>query len=244
MTYTPGTDVSRYNDDGKDPKIDFRKMASKGIQFVVVRLTSGKNLDRDIDYNCKGVVDAGMILIGYHWWNYTVARSAQMDVFLEAYRKYSVSYPALDIENFGSTPMPQGAASVNTVDAMMQDILVGTGKKCLIYSNGDILKNYLTPKPAGWYDYPLWLAAPGTTPPKNLYGWKNWTMWQYTGKLYGPDYGVGAEAKDLDGNYFNGSLDDLKKFCGIETSPPVEVPTVESRLSALETAVRNHGWDI
>lgn len=244
--YTLGTDVSRYNDNGLPPKIDFKKMASKGVEFVVVRLTSGINLDRDADYNMKAAQDAGLITMGYHWWNYTVLRAAQMDAFTTAYTRLKAVYPALDLENtFNGPAMPQGVKSANTVSKMMEDILAATGKKCLIYSNGDILKNYLVPKPAWWYTYPLWLASPGLIPPIRTYGWPKWTMWQYTWKLWGPDYGTGMEAKDLDGDYFNGSEQELKAFCGLPTVPEPTPPlTLEERVKKLEDQAKEHGWNI
>jgi GH25 family lysozyme M1 (1,4-beta-N-acetylmuramidase) len=244
--YTLGTDVSRYNDNGLPPFIDFKKMAAKGIIFTVIRLTSGITVDRDAERNMKAAQDAGLITMGYHWWNYTVQRKPQMDLYLETYKKLAAVYPALDLENMYQGPeMPQGSSSTNTVDAMMKDILAGTGKKCLLYSNGDILTNYLTKKPVDWYTYPLWLAAPGIFPPTKLYGWKTWTIWQYTWKLWGPDYGTGIEAKDLDGDYFNGTEQELKAFCRVPGTPiPPYNPTLEERVSALEKQARLHGWNI
>jgi GH25 family lysozyme M1 (1,4-beta-N-acetylmuramidase) len=247
--YTLGTDVSRYNDNGLPPYIDFKKMAAKGVIYTVIRLTSGITEDRDAEKNVKAAQDAGMIAMGYHWWNYTVDRQAQTAKFLNTYDRLKVVYPALDIENmFQGEKMPQGMKSVNTVDNMMKEILAATGKKCLLYSNGDILKNYLTPKPESWYTYPLWLASPGIFAPTNLYGWSKWTIWQYTWKLWGPDYGTGMEAKDLDGDYFNGTEQELRKFCGLDVInppiPPNPAPTLEERVSALEKQARAHGWNV
>lgn len=56
-------------------------------------------------------------------------------------------------------------------------------------------------------DCPLWVAEYGVSKPKPVTGWKYWTIWQYSQS--GAVDGIGG-AVDLD--YFNGSLDQLRKF--------------------------------
>jgi hypothetical protein len=63
----------------------------------------------------------------------------------------------------------------------------------------------------------------GTGAPKP---WKDWMIWQYTDRGDGSYYG--CESKQVDLNWFNGTLDDLNKFTGGAPVSPVVVPPVVS----------------
>jgi len=58
-----------------------------------------------------------------------------------------------------------------------------------------------------WTQYYLWLCDIAGEVPVPL-PWTKWTFWQYTFKLHGPTYG--AESLDLDGDRYNGTLEQMK----------------------------------
>jgi hypothetical protein len=73
------------------------------------------------------------------------------------------------------------------------------------------------------------VANYGVTKPAVPKSWKTWSFWQYSeaGKITGIPY----DGVDLD--YFNGTYEDLLKFCNISAPPPVvEPPEVMDRLPA------------
>jgi GH25 family lysozyme M1 (1,4-beta-N-acetylmuramidase) len=63
--------------------------------------------------------------------------------------------------------------------------------------------------------YPLWIAYPSPRPPASVSPWTDWHMWQYA-------FGGGQGGGDRD--EYHGTLDEMKKFLGIEDNPPPPPP--------------------
>ena len=105
--------------------------------------------------------------------------------------------------------------------------------------------------------------APGVSKPDELEPWKSnhkpWKFWQYTNAGDGLAYG--AESKAIDLNWFNGTLDNLKKLVAETTggqttvpTPPVVTPGKEVNITTLKENVNkaidewasyhDHSWDI
>jgi LysM repeat protein len=96
------------------------------------------------------------------------------------------------------------------------------GRKPMIYSRANFLQDYFSEAgggPPSWAkDYPLWLAqypnvyVEGSQPTLPR-GWFQWTFWQYsqTGRVNG----INAR---VDLSVFNGSLDELYRLAGIDSS--------------------------
>jgi GH25 family lysozyme M1 (1,4-beta-N-acetylmuramidase) len=82
----------------------------------------------------------------------------------------------------------------------------------------------------------VWIANYDVNTPQ-LYGqWSKWDFWQMTDRMQGSNYGM--DSKQLDGNYWRGTLEELHKFCGsaIVIPKPEPVLTLEQRVDKLE------GW--
>jgi lysozyme len=105
-------------------------------------------------------------------------------------------------------------------------------RKPIIYSRAYFLQDYFSEMGGGppvWAkEYPLWLAQyPNVyvegSQPSLPRGWFQWTFWQYsqTGRVNG------INAK-VDLNVFNGSLEQLYRFAGVESSSgrPLQKHTV------------------
>jgi GH25 family lysozyme M1 (1,4-beta-N-acetylmuramidase) len=73
--------------------------------------------------------------------------------------------------------------------------------------------------------YPLWIAAYGTTTPRIPPIWKTWLLHQFTDDY--PSEGWGAESHEIDMNYFNGSEAEFLARYGVG-----ETPAVASTLTA------------
>jgi GH25 family lysozyme M1 (1,4-beta-N-acetylmuramidase) len=97
----------------------------------------------------------------------------------------------------------------------------------MLYTNPDILQNvlgYYTP----WITkYPLWIAHYGVTVPRPGPLYNTYRFWQYTDRGPGLDYG--AESKQIDLDYFNGTINDLMIFSQRDITL-----TQEERLNRIE----------
>ncbi len=74
---------------------------------------------------------------------------------------------------------------------------------------------------------------------KRLDPWDTWHFWQYSAKGDGKKYGV--ESLDLDMDVFNGSKEDLLKFCGLNEQPETET---DELLNQFETQLEQVKADV
>ena len=67
-----------------------------------------------------------------------------------------------------------------------------------------------------WAQYDLWVASYGSGNAVLPAGWTDWKIWQYTGNGHAP--GI---AGNVDLNWFNGSYDELLKYCDAHAPQPI-----------------------
>lgn len=93
--------------------------------------------------------------------------------------------------------------------------------------------------------YPLWIAAYGTTTPRIPAPWKSYLIHQYTDNGIGADWGVASGNIDL--NYFNGDLDAYGKpntGSGILYANFGELQVKYKRLQDENTELRNYALQL
>ncbi|MFC1923391.1 GH25 family lysozyme [Chloroflexota bacterium] len=119
------------------------------------------------------------------------------------------------------------------------------GIPVMLYTSADIYNTELLPHGGEILkDLDLWIARYPERPNRNeddpfdeflIKGVNNWQFWQYSANnnQKGPDYGVaerrpGKKQKDVDLNVFNGSVEEMRKWLGLdpETKPPGVPPDV------------------
>ena len=213
-----GADVSRWQDIDTTPQqIDFKKMKANGANFVYIRATLGPNIDPDFIYNWKTAKEAGLLRGAYH------AHQFNSNLLNQIYNFVNIMTPdwgelpmALDVERllFVGVALP-------TLRLKLKEVLEELEKNTkqhpfpymqlpMLYTNPDILQNvlgYYTP----WITkYPLWIAHYGVTVPRPGPLYNTYRFWQYTDRGPGLDYGT--ESKQIDLDYFNGTLNDLLIF--------------------------------
>lgn len=121
--------------------------------------------------------------------------------------------PVLDLESYW-TPFPKRENMLLAVQKFLVKLESLCGRKPIFYSNPNMIYYLLKPIPEWLLEYPLWIAHYGVNKP--LIGqWSKWTFWQYSSKGNGLNYG--AESLNIDLDYYNGSLQDLKKEFKIDT---------------------------
>lgn len=122
----------------------------------------------------------------------------------------------------------------------MNTIKSRTKKPVLLYTNRSLYERFWQIRGK---NYPLWLAYPladgnwtvdniHNKQPKLPEGRDSWSIWQYSFTLDGPDWGVGSDR--LDGNIYNGTFEEMKKFLKGENTPMPTEDKVLVKHSVLE----------
>jgi len=219
VTYTPGVDASRY-----DGEVDWKKVYAAGYRFAVIRATVGDYYTDPLFLtNWDGAKNAGMLVSAYHVVVATSYADKQIARLFSVLGSRKSDFPYIfDIERKDSS-----SKTVNA--AVIQDCVTQLGKydkrRPIFYTAQYYWKDYVASSP-DWGKYDLWVASYSSKPylPSD---WTTWKFWQYseTGKVPG----MGA-ASDL--NNFNGTYDDLVKYCG---TTPTPAPSSTTNLNAKVT---------
>lgn len=225
MTTIPGIDVSYWK-----AGIDWPKVRATGQLFVFVKASEGETYtDPTFDDNWSGAKSVGMLRGAFCFFHPNQDPVKQANLFINTVksRNDNGELPSvLDIER------PDGQDNntiINKAKTWLDSVEQAFGRKPIIYSGYFFLRdNFSVPGggPPPWAkDYPLWIAQypnqynPSLSPllPN---GWFNWTFWQYsqTGTVNGVNTPV-----DMD--EFNGSMNDLNAFAGLQTASQAPTPS-------------------
>lgn len=189
-----GIDISSHNG-----IIDFNKVESDGVSFVIIKATEGASFkDNRFEYNYSGVRNAGMKVGAYHFFRFDINGTLQGMNLLNAIRGKTLDLPlAIDVEEHGnpSTPTPSVVKRLNE----MIEHLYSKGYPVMIYTNSNGYKRFVEPYFA---DYPLWICK-FSKPHDDV----EWQFWQYS--HWGKIDGITGK---VDLNIFNGSKKDLENI--------------------------------
>jgi GH25 family lysozyme M1 (1,4-beta-N-acetylmuramidase) len=216
MATVPGIDVSYWN-----AGIDWPKVRAAGQRFVFAKATEGDfYADPTFDDNWRGAKTAGLLRGAYHFFRCNIDGKRQANKFIDYVKSMNDNGelpPVLDLEtNDGQTK----EKVISRVKAWMDTVEDAFNKKPILYSRAYFLQDYFSEPgggPPAWAkEHPLWLAqypdvyGEGSQPylPR---GWFKWNFWQYT--QTGRVNGINAKV-DLD--VFNGTLQELYKFAGVD----------------------------
>ncbi|GIU69797.1 MAG: hypothetical protein KatS3mg002_1033 [Candidatus Woesearchaeota archaeon] len=222
MSYVLGIDVSLWQDNISTPqKMNFNKSYEEGVRFAFIKASQRDFMDRDFIYNWDSAKRAGLLRGAYHFLTWDRSPKTQAKFFWSLLKEDSGELPAvLDFEYWGTVP----SNAHNFAVEFYREFKSLTDKKLIIYTGAYFWSKY-APSNSPLYETDLWIASYTSQEImerniKNLTKWKTWTFWQFTDRLDGIKFG--AESKQLDGNYFNGSLEDLYKYAGITIQKPEE----------------------
>lgn len=215
-----GLDVSSHQN-----KIDWKQAKSLGYEFVFVKATQATRA-KDVDF--RNFVDSarkqGVLVGAYH---YAVPDRDHGDAVLEAQNfakeivkeKFELP-PVLDIEEIGL----KGQKLLDWIRDFTREIEASTGQFCMTYTSPAFHSMVAVARWSdGMSDRPLWVAhwdqAPsdpnvwalgsthGMKAPSLPSGYKSWDFWQFDAAK------VPFADTLVDRNFFNGTIDDLHKFC-------------------------------
>ncbi|MCJ1441248.1 MAG: hypothetical protein MMC23_001734 [Stictis urceolatum] len=202
----PGFDISHYQG-----TVDFESAYSSGARFVIIKATEGTDYtDPGFSDHYDGATAAGLIRGGYHFAHPdTSTGSAQASYFFKNGGGWSddgITLPGmLDIEYAPSGDTCYGlsqSAMVSWITSFVNEYQSLSGRWPLIYSTNDWWTTCTGNSDAFSGNSPLVLARYGSSPGTIPGGWGYQTIWQNS-----DSYTYGG-----DSDFFNGSLDNLKKL--------------------------------
>ncbi|MFT3768628.1 MAG: GH25 family lysozyme [Minicystis sp.] len=206
---TRGIDVSKYQG-----TIDWGKVASAGIKFAVIRVGDGDDyVDPTFATNWANAKAHGIIRGTYQFFRPGDDPVKAANLFIQQVKAHGGLGagdlpPVLDVE-------VQDGVSDATLRSRaltwLQHVEAGLGKRPMIYTS----PGFWSGLGAGseFTKYTLWVAHWETACPSMPNSWTNWSFWQDADNGH-----VSGISGAVDTDWFNGSLDDLKKFAGATSS--------------------------
>lgn len=196
-----GIDVSYYQG-----TIDWDAVAADGVSFAWVRVShSLQFFDPEFETNLAGARAAGIHTGVYQYFEPMEDPVAQADLLLDAMGPLLPGDmpPMIDVES--PDPIAPGPYA-DAVQAWIDRIEDVTGVQPFIYTGYYYWNDNLGPT-GQFAQYPLWIANYGATCPLIPDAWDTWAIHQYCACEQ-----VNGISGDVDGDTFNGSLEDLLGF--------------------------------
>ena len=247
-----GVDVSEYNKYATNTiGLNWKKAYDGGVRFAFLRsmgFNSSTNLprkDRDIDLNWKQVKENGILRGTYLFWVWIREPQVHIDMLNKIYvNGYDGELPmVVDLEPFANWGnYPPRLTLLIKLEKMLAEVDKWSKRSTIFYSNPSTI-SYLSPIPTWLKDRNLWIANYNVSKPDLRGQWSRWDFFQFTDRMDASLYGM--DSKQVDGNWWNGNLDELRKFCNLRTiTPPPHVYTIEDRVHLLETWAGSMGYNI
>lgn len=237
-----GVDVSHWND-----FVDFAMLSTAGVAFAVVKISQGSQLrDGRRSQHLNAARRAGLLTGGYHWCDPTNDAARQVENFLRAGEDLELDFCAVDVEQYWRdweewvnrkiTRVLPPAEISRCARLVAEGIARRTAKPTLIYTRTTFVQAYAAPMLDWLAEWEVWLAQypyprgrlteewqslqrehlPRAFSPALPRGVKNWRMWQFSGDRF---ILPGSGGQPIDLNWFNGSLSDLRTWCGLAALP-------------------------
>lgn len=240
-----GTDISHWEDDPTTLKrIDFIQMKAAGAAYCIFKATQGAHYVDPVflSSSWNDAQAAGLIRGAYHWLDWSADADKQSAHFCDLMEQYPPDIPPIvDFEDRSNFITQSVATSELWNFCVLTEQRLG--RIPMIYTGPSYWQEFGSPA-ASWLHFPLWIAHYTTNPAPILpKPWTAYTFWQYTSSGNGPAYGV--EAKGIDLDVYNGTLEELKKWLGMEVPPPPPAePTDAEKLDILWREAGLHGWNL
>lgn len=203
-------DLSHWN-----PTPSWTQLLAAGTRGIIHKATESTGYrDPTLMQRARPAMDAGLAWATYHFLR-PGSMKAQMDWYLYVVDPKEGERMCLDHED-------AGVSLQDLEDAVGYLLQVRPDLQVTIYS-GNVIKEQLKGKRSQLLSLysDLWLAQYGPTPSWPVETWPEWALWQYTDKAT-----VSGVSKPVDGNKWNGGLDDLMVWFGpnAPTSSPAPEP--------------------
>jgi GH25 family lysozyme M1 (1,4-beta-N-acetylmuramidase) len=255
-TWMPTFGVQGLDVSGHQPNVDWQQQWNMGARFAYVKASEGNYFTNDqFNSQYQGSRNVGMIRGAYHFaipnWSSGVDQARYFVANGGGWSADGYTMPpVLDFEfnpyegrtingfYFGNTCYGMSPAQLGSwVRDFGNTMLSLTGRLPVIYTNTSWWNQCLG-NPAGFGDYPLWVAAYPGSPTNNAgpvptASWSNYSIWQYssTGPLAG------------DSNVWNGDYASLQRFAGA-AFPTGSFDDLSVSRNGGEVSLRARGWSV
>ncbi len=198
-SWPKGIDVSKWQG-----TVNWMSVKHAGITFAFCKATEGTSYtDPYFDTNWPAMQSAGLFRGAYHYGRPGSDPTAQADHFIKTSRPRSGDLPGvLDLETTDGKTKSQ---VWNWTQAFVNRVKSRLGRPPILYTGFYFWRDSVG-NPNNNLNCPLWLAAyQSSTSGLIPNAWSTWSFWQYSST--GTVAGVTG---NVDRNYFNGSLTQLK----------------------------------
>ena len=216
-------DISFWQDDDYTPyKVDFEISWRNGADGVILRAGQNTWFDEDfLDY-ADNAQEINFPWGAYWFFDSRSSPIPQADLFADIIE--NSGFPPLGIwgdyeENYGG--VYGGEANfkrfMNRLRERFPNKMVG------VYTGPDYWKTHTTAAGRAYFEsFPLWIANYGVVRPEVPYPWtdRGYVFWQFSAEGDGESFG--AESREIDMNFFYGSLEDYKSLFNIPNYEPFQ----------------------
>ncbi len=206
-----GIDISHLNG-----PVNYSALVQDGVSFVFCKASQGTGFtDPIFQTNYKQLTAANIIMAPYHFVEFENSPAqAQADNFFNCnvdFTQQGILPPVIDIEWQANDALNQyitnnRATCVQLISDWLSIVAAKIGRNPIIYTNANFWHDFLG-NPAGFGQYPLWIADYSGSKPPVPPGWNNYTIWQFTGTG-----GISSVQGQVDRDRFNGPLSALKSM--------------------------------
>ena len=158
--------------------IDWKSVKDAGIQFAIIRSSSGPRVDKLFDYNITEAQKAGILVGVYHYCYAMNPEEAREEArhFIETIKPYRIDYPVMfDFED--NSQVKLGKEMLTAIAEAFLSEVKNAGYYPMIYSYRNWLENNLDMDRLSEYDVAL--AEWNVTTPKYT---RPYGIWQYSCK--------------------------------------------------------------
>ena len=226
MTNAQGLDISVWNDDNSTPQMFTPEKAyAAGARFVFVKASEGVFIDPDYLANwtrCRGKLYRG----AYHFFTWKADAVAQARFFAGVLQAGPGELPPV-VDYESRTGVPDRVTAVSRLEQFVSEFERITGRQLMVYTSPSFWREFGSTS-AHWAARPLWIANYQVSKPTVPAPWANWDFWQYTDKGDGLAYG--AESKNIDMNWYNGSLEEMLERFDVASLEPKPTETQLDRI--------------
>jgi GH25 family lysozyme M1 (1,4-beta-N-acetylmuramidase)/acylphosphatase len=202
-----GVDVSGY----QGSSINWSAVKAAGKDFAFAKATEGTGfIDSSFAHNWPGMKSAGVIRGAYHFFRPGDDGTAQADYFVDEIDKQG-GLKAGDLPPVADVEVGDGESAATVISRLrtfLERVKSRTGVTPMIYTANFFWGDYMGNP--NFSSYPLWVANYGPSCPYLPSAFSSWKFWQYS-----DDVKVnGISSGGVDGDEFDGSIDQLRAFAG------------------------------
>jgi lysozyme len=230
-----GIDISKW-----DGNWDADKAKQAGATFVFIKASEATIMDPQFLVNWEKAKDAGLLRGAYHYLDYTKSGFEQANYFADLLKNDPGELPpVIDYELRRTDNDPSAAIG------FLRDCLDQLITRSELFESANIKYPMIYTGPGFWMEYgdqtkrdywiqfPLWNAHwTSSNSPKIPPPWTMWHFWQFTSK--GPGEAFGSECLSMDMNRYNGTLNELMEFAGMN----VPVVNLNEKFDLLDSKVK------